>query len=241
MNVNPQAKKPINDWLLEQTGGIVQSGPFAGMKLGAERCWDDGNLGCELLGCYEAELHPAIEREIIRLNRLKAPKVVNVGCAEGYYAVGIARRVPQATMYAVDISEAAFEVMMKSAAENGVADRIVVKESLAIVFAEPELVVMDCEGWETEYLDFANYPALTNSSIIVECHDAEKLPITKTLTERFADTHTIRNVVEGARDPNQFPMMHKLHSLDRWAAVSEGRPCLMNWLIMSPFQPRMVR
>lgn len=239
MNIDPKAKEPINDWIVAKTGGIVQTGPFAGMKLLSGKSWDDGNLGCQLLGCYESELHWAIESEIRRLSMIKSPKIVNIGCAEGFYAVGLARRLPHATIYAVDNKDEAYDLTMRTAEANGVKN-VVGKESLSrVVMIEPDLVVSDCEGFEVEYLDPEKYPALINAVMIVECHDNVTLPCTRVLHERFSSTHGIKTINEGARDPNQFEILQALHSLDRWAAVSEGRPCMMHYLVMNPHQPRV--
>lgn len=232
MTYSASAKKPINDWLYDQTKGVVQTGPFTGMKLLTERSWDDGSLGCQLLGTYEEELHDTFFWEYERLGRLANPKIVNVGCAEGYYAVGLARALPKATVWAVDVSEDAFRLTIETANANGVT--INIKAAIGEVMADADLIVMDCEGYETIYLDFEKFPTLKKSTIIVECHDSAGVPITKILQERFSATHDIQNIIEGARNPNRFKILHCLHSLDRWAAVSEGRPCIMNWLVMRP-------
>ena len=56
----------------------------------------DGDLPPKLLCCYEAELHPAIERAAARNPQL----IVTIGCAEGYYAVGMARVLLAARVHA---------------------------------------------------------------------------------------------------------------------------------------------
>src|SRR5947209_15685441 len=77
-------------------GLVVQNGPFTGMQY-VERSIGS-SLMPKLLGSYEANLQPVIE-EIIR----RAPAtIVNVGCGEGYYAVGLARRLPHARVYAFE-------------------------------------------------------------------------------------------------------------------------------------------
>jgi len=50
----------------------------------------------KILGCYEAEITPAVEEAISRNYRT----MLDVGCAEGYYAVGLARGVPGSVVYA---------------------------------------------------------------------------------------------------------------------------------------------
>jgi hypothetical protein len=57
--------------------------------------------GCavpKLLGCYEQELHPALNRAI----DTDYGVILNIGCAEGYYPVGLARVLPTAHVIAFD-------------------------------------------------------------------------------------------------------------------------------------------
>lgn len=227
-----EAKEIINDWLYLHTKGIVQTGPFAGMKVPREEVWKDGSLGTKLLGCYEQELHGFIEQEIARLAVLPSPKIVNIGCAEGFYAVGLARRLPAATVYAVDINEAMAAAAAAAADMNAVSLRIGC--SIDEVYTAPDLLVVDCEGAEVEYLDQVRFPSLAWASIIVECHDFDHQHTSKILAERFFLSHDIFVVVEGARNPNIFECLQQWHSMARWAAVSEGRPCMMNWFLMRP-------
>lgn len=238
MNPSATAKKPINDWMYEQTRGIVQTGPFAGMVLPADESWSDGNLSTKLLGCYEEELHPFVEREIARLVCRSDAQIVDVGCADGYYAVGLAMRLPKSTVFAVDISPDSLHITAASAERNCVGSRVATTAPEE-VFASPDLVIVDCEGSEVLYLDLDKSPLLRGASIIVECHDFdEDRSITSALVKRFSDTHAVQEVQEGPRDPNKFKMLRCMHSLDRWLAVSEGRPCTMHWLVMTPYQPR---
>lgn len=225
-------KERINDWLFQETGGVVQSGPFTGMRLKREDVWKDGSISAKILGTYEQELHPFIEDEIKRLAELANPRIVNIGCAEGYYAVGLARRLPAATVWAIDLAEDAMAIAVEAAELNGAS--LVTKDTLDHVFAAPDLLVVDCEGAEVKYLDLEAFPALRRSTIIVECHDTEEQPTTRILAERFFDSHQIWLVIEGGRDPNKFDCMRQWHSMARWAAVSEGRPCMMNWFLMRP-------
>jgi SAM-dependent methyltransferase len=223
----------VDHWIYSETHGIVQSGPFVGMLLCEEQDWKDGNLSTKCLGCYEEELHPFVETQIARLAKLERAKIVDLGCAEGYYAIGLGRRLPQSVIYGVDISKKSLEILRKAAALNGVTnitlDAMLVEE----VMVAPDLVVCDVEGDEVNYLRLDIFPDLVRSDIIVECHDSEDFHISKILQERFAPTHDVLQVWEGARDPNKFEFLRQRQSLHRWMAVCEGRPCLMNWLVMT--------
>ncbi|HET7377836.1 MAG TPA: hypothetical protein VFK30_14075, partial [Anaerolineae bacterium] len=102
------------------------------------------------------------------------------------------------------------------------------------VLSEPDLVICDCEGAETEYLNKERFPDLARANIIVECHDWNGEQPSTIINKRFEDTHMIWTVREAGRDPNRYPFMHLWHSTARWMAVSEGRPWMMRWLLLRP-------
>ncbi|MDZ7906377.1 MAG: hypothetical protein U5N55_11810 [Cypionkella sp.] len=56
----------------------------------------EGSSPARLLGAYEASLHPVI-KDICTCDYAQ---IIDVGCAEGYYAVGLARRLPAARVFA---------------------------------------------------------------------------------------------------------------------------------------------
>jgi hypothetical protein len=220
--------------LARVSSGKVISGPFKDMILPAEASWGDGDASAKLLGVYEAELHEAVEAGLAR----KPDLIVNVGCAEGYYAVGLARRAPGVRLVAYDIDEKAQEICRNSAAANGVEGPFEVRglcqpgDLRALVqTASAPLLVVDCEGYETTLLEAAE--PLAHCDIIVECHDFTDRTLTETLRTRFAATHEVALIREGPRDPAAFPMLGKLSSFERWLMVCEWRPEVMNWLVMT--------
>jgi 2-polyprenyl-3-methyl-5-hydroxy-6-metoxy-1,4-benzoquinol methylase len=224
----------ITNVLYNTQGGNVLSGPFAGMTMLPDVSWGDGDLAPKLLGCYEAELHPAIAKAISR-----APKnIINVGCAEGYYAIGMARALPQSKIFAFDTNEAAQVICGRAAAANQVAARAKVGgtctfDTLRETISKDDrtLLFVDCEGGELQLLDPEQVPGIQACDVIVECHDFLNPSITPTLQQRFAKSHDIELISEGPRDPNQFPSLQRWQSTDRWLAVNENRPVTMNWLV----------
>jgi len=80
----------------------VQDGPFAGMQYPEEmvRTDTESPFMPKLLGCYEMECNPFIE-EICRRDY---DQVINIGAAEGYYAVGLAMRMPRTRIIAFETS-----------------------------------------------------------------------------------------------------------------------------------------
>ncbi len=226
-------KRELDDWLFEQAGGVVLSGPFEGMKLPRNTHWKEAHRSPLLLGCYEEELHGVIEQQINRLkNWERQPNIVVVGCAEGYYAVGLARRLPKAIVYAIDSDDRSLALASIVADENGV--ELHIGATLREVFSSPDLVIMDCEGAEVEYLDFDKFPALASAHIIVEIHNLIGQQTDSILLERFRGTHRIDMLLEGPRNPNKYKELCGMTSEYRWMAVCEGRPCLMGWYSMTP-------
>jgi precorrin-6B methylase 2 len=232
--VSRARRAQLNEKLLAVYRGRVQSGPFAGMELPIGNGWADGYRAPKLLGCYESDLH----QHVRELQKRKPATVVNVGCAEGYYAVGLARLLPDATVFAFDINGQSAATCRQAADMNGVSKRIVV-DSLCTISMLGELlarggrplVFMDIEGGERELLDAARVPLLRNCDIIVENHDFVDRSISATLLERFSSSHTVELIVESARNPNQFSHLQTWSELDRWLVVDEGRPVTMKWLV----------
>lgn len=227
-------KTHLNDFIWDETGGRVQSGPFTGMQLLKDEAWHDGGLGAKLLGCYELELHDDINQMIDKLMEKKNPIIANIGCAEGFYAVGFARRLPKATVYADDIDENALEIAGRAAKANHVA--LAGPTPMEKILESPDLVFMDCEGGEVEYLDQEKHPGLRFATIIVEMHEIPGLHANDKIHARFKDTHNIKCIFSEmlGRNPNAFKILQGLHSHDKWLAVSEGRPAMMNYLVMRP-------
>ena len=168
----PARSRPIG--YLEQltrtrTAGRVRAGPFAGMR------YVGGSVGScfipKLLGTYERELATKIEW----ICRCHPKLVVDIGAAEGYYAIGLALRVPQAQVVAFELDEGGQIALSAMARLNGVADRLTVRgrcgpQDLAAALAghPAPVVICDVEGDEEALLDLEEVPALRNATVLVE-------------------------------------------------------------------------
>lgn len=221
----------IANTIAQRSGTMVLSGPFKGMDYGLAA--SEGSRSARLLGCYEASLAPVIEEIIARAY----PLVIDIGSAEGYYAVGLATRMPSARVLARDASDKAQALCRALAARNGVADRVEIgglftHADFAIAQAQPTLVLCDIEGAEVELLDPALAPGLLHADILVECHDSLRPGITDLLTTRFAASHAIQRI-DRALDSAVLPgWMEELSDLDRLIALWEWRVGPTPWLWM---------
>lgn len=224
----------LQNTLLREHGPVILSGPFQGMSF--VRNVAEGCCVPKLLGCYEEELHPYVERAV----SAGYAQIVNIGVAEGYYAVGLARRVPNARIFAFDIDENAQRTCAAVAEANGVAERVQVGglfrgEDFA-KHAEPDartLLVCDIEGAERELLDPAAYPALRRMDIIVELHDCIEPQLSTTVPARFAGTHDVTLVKQAGRARPLPEVFQQLSHLDQLLAVWEWRAGPTPWAIMT--------
>ena len=232
----------IQNTVQQHNGTRVWSGPFEGMDY-----LPRSTHGChvsKLVGCYEQPLQPFIKEAI----RAAYPVVVNIGCAEGYYAVGMAGRMPDTRVDAFDIDPAAQRACGELAARRGVADHVRVgarftADDFAAYAGRKTLVLCDIEGAERELLDPEAAPALRGMDLIVESHDCVAAGTTKLLAARFQPTHAIKVVVDsGERRLRKVPpWFTRLGHLDQLLAMWEWRSGPTPWLVMrsrqAPGQP----
>lgn len=220
---------------------IIQNGPFKGVK------YPEMNSICstiypKLLGCYEKELWNTIEN----LKNNKYTEIIDVGCAEGYYAVGLGMIIPNANVYAYDTDEKARALCEKMAILNNIKDKIIIKEKCTpeelsvFPFTGRGLIVCDCEGFEKELFNKENVINLTNCDLIIEAHDIFDITISTYLKEIFNKTHNIHSVksiddIEKAFTYNIIGL-EKLNLSEKKEILSEQRGCIMEWLICTPKQ-----
>jgi hypothetical protein len=209
-------------------GLVVQSGPFAGMAYVSEAVCS--SLVPKLLGSYEAELHGLLTKILTR----EYEAVIDVGCAEGYYAVGLALSLPRAQVHAFDIDERARTLCAKLAQANNVSERVIVEglcdhERLNTLIRGRTLIVCDCEGCELQLLDPALAPQLKHCDLIVELHDMLVPNVTPAIVERFAATHEITLIDAEERDPAAFSSLNDFDRLTQRTAVAEFREGPMQW------------
>jgi len=223
----------IQNTLLQQQGTVVMQGPLAGMDFLPQSA--EGCHIAKLLGCYEQPLQPFIEEAIVNAY----PTILNIGCAEGYYAVGMARRMPGTQVLAFDLNPKAQEVCTALAQKNDVSSRVKVgalfkPEDFEAYGGQKVLVLCDIEGAEKDLLNPEVAPALKGMDLIVESHECLLPGITQLLINRFKDTHQITLVQDnGQRQLQDAPQwFNNLAHLDQLLATWEWRSGATPWLVM---------
>lgn len=222
---------------LVSEGTHIRAGLFAGMDYVVNAA--EGALLPRLLGVYERELQPSLRAFASE----GLEHVVDIGCAEGYYAVGLARLMPEATVNAYDTNAVARRRCGLLAQANGVADRVVIRdefygEEFERYRGTRTLVFIDAEGFEDDILRPDLYPALAGFNLIVETHPMHRPGVIARLIQRFGSSHAITRIdpsIEQAQLPDV--ILQRAH-IDMVLALWEWRAGPTPWLVMRPREER---
>jgi hypothetical protein len=217
----------------------VLAGPFRGMRY--PRAQSTGStLVPKLLGSYERELHAVVEN----LVQQEYSCVVDIGCAEGYYAVGFALRLPRATILAFDTDPKACALCLEMARLNGVAERVkaggLCDEAtlLSLPLGDRALVISDCEGYEITLFSARAVAALARHTLLIEVHDFFDEDLGEELQRRFEKTHhlTVIPGIDDRRKANDYAnaALEPYSMSMRRRLLAERRGFIMQWFLLTP-------
>lgn len=217
----------------------VHGGPFNGMVYGPLAA--DKALLPRLLGAYERETYPAVEKIVA----LDPDVIVVAGTGEGFFAVGLARRISKARVIGFEMMRFGRYLTRGHARRNGVEDRVELHHWLSadslqasVKDAVRPVLILDVEGGEQQILDPVAAPALAKTTVLVELHPMFVDGIEETVLGRFAASHDIETMRMGPRTTDQIPPVARdgLSPEDALWAINEVqfRGPTGTWLLMTP-------
>lgn len=241
----PEGLRPatyLRRLVLERSDGRVVDGVFAGMQYGTSSV--GSVLIPKVLGIYERELYPSIERILAT----DPDMIVDIGAAEGYYAVGLAVRTKAIPVIAFETEQEGRRLLEQNARANGVLDRIAIHATCEVADLAASLrgaarpfVVCDVEGYERELMDVGRIPDLKRAHILLELHEFISPGVTELIRQRFTPTHGIEEIWQEDRTRNdlRFSTLYSRLIPGRFVRriVSEKRPERMFWFVMNPKEP----
>ncbi len=217
----------------------VRHGIFRGMKFPSAAA-ASGALVPKLLGSYERELHPLLQRLLSR----DYSEIVDIGCAEGFYAIGLARMFPGAKVFAYDTNPEAVRQCRLMARENDVESRLVTgafcdaHKLLGLPLTRRALVVSDCEGYEKHLFSPDTVRHLAAHDVLIEVHDMVDIHISARLRAAFEATHQVEIVhsVDDIKKAQEYdyPELNSFDLAQRKILLTEWRAAIMEWFYFSP-------
>ena len=236
-------KNRVLNKLLAEYKGVVAYGPFKGMQLSESVWWGKYDLITKMLGEYEAD----VLRRIYDVLHREKNVFIDIGAADGYYAIGVAFARLSETVYAFEISEDGREQLRFNASRNSCLEKIHIEgeadySSLKNIVQNNKtgLVLIDIEGSEYDLLNDDILALMSGYKFIIELHPfllADGSIKEKELLQRAEKYFKISNIYREAYSPNKFKELNLFPDDVRLLAFSEGRRNSPAWLYLEPLSP----
>lgn len=219
----------ITKTLVERYGLNVMHGPFQGMLYPCQSLLSRHGAP-KLLGSYEKELHTVIMSVIAKAENYE--HFVDIGCAEGYYAVGLALKTGK-IVHAFDTDPRELEFCMEMAKLNKVETNVFPQnwcDSKYLRGLENKrcFIISDCEGYEAKLFESNIVKCLINCDLLIELHNMNGIVMSDLIIERFKNSHNIKLISSEFRKAEQFEEL-KILGENAAAAISEYRISNQKW------------
>jgi precorrin-6B methylase 2 len=169
---------------------VVRSGIFQGMDYVVEAL--GFSLLPKLIGSYEKELSSIFEA----LRNRKVKLIFDIGAAEGYYAVGLARMLPECQVVAFEATKQGRNLLAEMARKNHVENQVDIHGECTIeqfeellALKKPDFVLMDVEGAEKDLINPRTARLLSQTELLVELHPAVVRHIENQVRSATSGTH----------------------------------------------------
>lgn len=231
-------RREIGGQLYKRFDGKIKYGVFQGQRLGLNEWWGRYDIAPMLLGTYEMHVQ----------NKLKAlaqkdALFVDIGAADGFYAVGAVSSGLYARAVCFEISSTGREMIKKNCVANNVENLVKIRGEVNKEELIGEInkwlgrvvILCDIEGGEFVLFNTELLQELCECSVIIELHDfSEDRSREKDLCRLAEKYFHIEYVKELPVDPSSIPELSVYDNESRLLSLSEGRPFIMNWLLLNP-------
>ena len=231
-----QAKKKVSKKISSTEPMKVLYGPFKGLIYPALD-WVGSVSLPRILGTYESELHDVLEQ----ICKTRYETIINIGAGEGYYTIGLAKRIPTAHVFAFETDPKGQILCIEMSKANHVNKRITVsgacdldKLSQLVNGKQGGLVFCDCEGCEFELLRPDRLPKLEYFDLLVELHDYRDVGpiVTQVFNSRFSGTHCVEMINLRYLKPLAHLDLEDLSLLEQRAVALEERKYSVGWVFL---------
>ena len=243
-NLFEKKKYELSLNLYKKHNNSVIYGPYKGMFFSENNHWGIGDLGPKIIGLYEFE----VQNKLIDLvSNFKIENFVNIGAAEGYHAIGIAKKTGIQNFVLYEIDKKGQEILKENILKNELKKNIKIENeaNLNSIYElnkkldfSKTLFLIDIEGYELELFNDEILGLLKNSFLIIENH---KFLLSKTkqikyqeLVNKFDDSFNVELVSNTGRNISQINEIRNFSENELMMISSESRPKMMEWFVLTP-------
>jgi hypothetical protein len=224
------------EWLVKvYLGGNTHTrhGPFKGMYIDIDDSIAHSTSIPKIIGSYEAPVVAAIRE--LAINQYDT--VINIGAADGYYAIGLARVLPNASVYAYDVDIQCQSACKELARRNGVSDRVLVLgectvSTLRSPLTKGALIICDIEGGEGILFNSSTISGLHFADLIIETHDFRLPGARQKLLDGFRQTHDIVEYHDRPRERFDYGCLAGVSDDIAKEMLDERRPPGQSWIVL---------
>ena len=233
-------RKTLSASLFNRYEGIVQRGPYAGLRMSGDSNVSKGPLAAKIFGLYE----PLVVETITK--RAPFKDFINFGAADGYMSLGplVAGYCQRSICF--ELTAEGRAAVADNAKRNEFSDRVEIRgavtnevaEQLEELLVDPKdaLILCDIEGAEFTELTCEVLASLKGATMIIELHDVVQNGVDdlrKDLIARFPKEAITKVVAAEALGFDGIEDLESMHDIDRSLVLSEGRRARGEWLIVT--------
>ena len=216
---------------------VVQNGVFKDLKINKDISWGQGDIASKIYGLYENRIQKI-------LKEIRKPILIDVGAADGYFAIGSLYSGLSEYCYAFEQSEIGKKTLLKTAKINNVSSKLSIKgkvDSKNFLSMLPKdidfsQVVLLCDIEGEEYNLFTNdiLKKLAKANLIIEIHNNVEEKIQKQFLQRVKKYFNTSIIIDNQKEYVDLPLLHSLNDIDRALIACEGRSYIGKWLYLKP-------
>lgn len=217
--------------------GHILTGLFAGTKISEDLVHPSNLSLAHILGQYERPVQKRIGQWMPG-----AARFIDIGCASGYYTVGVASKFKKPAL-GFDIDREQIDIANRFAVANGVGDlarhsQVAAEHRYSTVLQPGDFALIDIEGAEAELFDADFVGAAGQCCLLVECHAVGALTsegMAENLAHLLGGTHDVETFKESCEiDLSEFDASARVSRDDVLIFGWERRRYVQNYILACP-------
>ena len=215
----------------------VKNGLFKNLKINKDISWGKADIASKVYGLYENNIQKVLEE-------IKKPILIDIGAADGFFAIGCIYSGISKHCYAFEQSNLGRSALSKTAELNKVSENITIKggvNSQNFLSLLPQdidfskaIVLCDIEGEEYSFFTDNILKKLEKSHIIIEIHNTHNKNNEIKLMKRIKSKFNVTIITGSENDYSRLPEIQLLNDIDRNLIACEGRSYIGKWWYLKP-------